>query len=98
MIYIPSAVVIYECGKSVGCCQKTGTVCTSVESEEEEILFVIQTHITGFDPVARTQKKNKKKTKIMLRNSTRCECVGKIEGRAKRSPSVKQLDGAVTLF
>ena len=80
LVYLPSALVVHRCGKSVGCCQQPGTVCQSVENEEEDVQFSVRTQMVG--------KKKFVTNKFLLRNHTRCHCVHQLESRATRSISI----------
>ena len=61
-LYLPHALVVNRCERSIGCC-KPGQICSSVE--EEEITFEVQ---------AITPRREKLMKQITLTSHVKCEC------------------------
>ncbi|KAI9563526.1 hypothetical protein GHT06_010989 [Daphnia sinensis] len=64
-IYVPQALVIHRCGRSVGYCHAPVHACVSVESDEEDVTFHVKNLFTPSKP---------EWSMITLRNHTRCKC------------------------
>ena len=65
--YLPHALVVSRCDRSIGCCNP-GRVCSPVE--EEEIAFEVQ-EISAFRAIGRTE--------ITLINHLKCECLSSVQ-------------------
>nr|CAH0101867.1 unnamed protein product [Daphnia galeata] len=68
-IYVPSALVIHRCGRSIGYCHAPAHVCASVVSREEDVTFHVKNLFFTPSNALRPM------TSITLRNHTACKCV-----------------------
>lgn len=65
-IFLPAALLIHRCDRSVGYCHAPAHECASVESEEQVVTFHVKNLFTPSKP---------RLTSVTLRNHTRCRCV-----------------------
>lgn len=68
-IFVPQALLIHRCDRSVGYCHAPVHECVSMESEEEDVTFHVKNLFSPFKPEWST---------ITLRNHTRCKCAGRL--------------------
>ena len=68
-IFVPSALVIHRCGRSIGYCHAPAHVCASVVSQEEDVTFHVKNLFFTPSNALRPM------TSITLRNHTACKCV-----------------------
>ena len=64
-IFTPRALLIHRCDRTVGYCAAPAHVCTSVESQEEDVTFHVKNLFYPLKPLVT----------ISLKNHTRCKCV-----------------------
>ncbi|KAK4026609.1 hypothetical protein OUZ56_015610 [Daphnia magna] len=68
-IFVPQALLIHRCDRSVGYCHAPVHECISVERDEEDVTFHVKNLFSASKPQWST---------ITLRNHTRCKCARRL--------------------